>query len=373
MVEEPMNDLLLNRNYNILSAGAFHIAVLKPDGTVVAVGQNHSGECDVSSWTDIMDIRCGAFYTLGLKYDGTVVCAGLNGKATEAIGKWKHLIAISAGAYRIAGLKYDGTVVQYGFTSQQNRDTIASWKDITAISAGSYHLVGLKKDGTLVYAGAGEDAGLNTNLFKDVKNVTAIDSGKQFTVYLRDGKAYAEDYAYKGGSALEFVVDHYPKLYEPLFEDTCSDIAILKAGCGNLLGIALDGHIMITGEDRNELKNGVSQWENMIDIDAGLEFVVGINKDGKILLTGKNILRNTSHPFHKLCRGTLFDSPDEYETFRIRRLKTELDSVKMKFMNYEDTLHRSPANLVSRKNRKELTERYEFLQEEQKRLELLTK
>ena len=130
---------------------------------------------------------------------------------------------------------------------------------------------------------------------------------------------------------------------------------------------------MITGEDRNELKKGVSQWENMIDIDAGLEFVVGINKNGKILLTGKNVLRNTSHPFHKLCRGTLFDTPDEYEIFRQRRLKTELDRVKIKFMDYEDTLRWRTPNLVYRKNRKELIERYESLQEEWKRLEILTK
>ena len=36
-----------------LSAGLYHTVGLKADGTVVAVGENDYGRCDVSGWTNI--------------------------------------------------------------------------------------------------------------------------------------------------------------------------------------------------------------------------------------------------------------------------------------------------------------------------------
>jgi hypothetical protein len=49
---------------------------LKSDGTVVAVGENYVGECDVGGWTDIVQVDAGGYHTVGLKSDGTVVSVG---------------------------------------------------------------------------------------------------------------------------------------------------------------------------------------------------------------------------------------------------------------------------------------------------------
>ena len=43
------------------------------DGTVVAVGENDNGQCNVSSWRDIIAISAGNSFTLGLKSDGTIM------------------------------------------------------------------------------------------------------------------------------------------------------------------------------------------------------------------------------------------------------------------------------------------------------------
>jgi hypothetical protein len=51
---------------------------LKSDGTVVAVGNNYYGQCDVSSWTDIVQVAASYLHTVGLKSDGTVVAVGHN-------------------------------------------------------------------------------------------------------------------------------------------------------------------------------------------------------------------------------------------------------------------------------------------------------
>ena len=56
-----------------VSAGQSHTVGLKTDGTVVAVGDNDHGQCDVSNWTDIVAVSAGIDYTVGLKADGTVV------------------------------------------------------------------------------------------------------------------------------------------------------------------------------------------------------------------------------------------------------------------------------------------------------------
>jgi hypothetical protein len=50
---------------------------IKADGTLVAVGLNDYGQCNVSGWTDITQVAAGETHTVGLKADGTVVAAGL--------------------------------------------------------------------------------------------------------------------------------------------------------------------------------------------------------------------------------------------------------------------------------------------------------
>lgn len=63
---------------NTIAAGRGHTVALKSDGTVMAVGNNKHGQCDVSSWSDIVAIAAGSNHTIGLKSDGTVVAMGLN-------------------------------------------------------------------------------------------------------------------------------------------------------------------------------------------------------------------------------------------------------------------------------------------------------
>ena len=87
---------------------------LKADGTVVAVGDNADGQCDVGGWTDIVQVAAGALHTVGLKADGTVVVAGDNDYGQCNVGDWTDIIQVAAGALHTVGLKADGTVVAAG-------------------------------------------------------------------------------------------------------------------------------------------------------------------------------------------------------------------------------------------------------------------
>ena len=70
----------------MVAAGGQHTVGLKSDSTVVAVGNNEYGQCDVGNWTDIIQFDSSQYNTVGVKSDGTVVAVGL-GSGCD-IGGW---------------------------------------------------------------------------------------------------------------------------------------------------------------------------------------------------------------------------------------------------------------------------------------------
>ncbi len=59
-----------------IELGETHIVGLKPDGTVVAAGSNHCGQCDVEEWKDVVMVDAGINCTVGLTKDGELLVAG---------------------------------------------------------------------------------------------------------------------------------------------------------------------------------------------------------------------------------------------------------------------------------------------------------
>lgn len=51
------------------SGGHRHTVGLTSDGTVMAVGNNRYGQCNVSGWRDIVATAAGCAHTRGLKSD----------------------------------------------------------------------------------------------------------------------------------------------------------------------------------------------------------------------------------------------------------------------------------------------------------------
>ena len=75
-----------------VSAGGSHTVGLKADGTVVAVGYNDNGQCDVDGWTDIVAVSVSSRHTVGLKADGTVVAVGDNGYGRCDVDGWTDIL-----------------------------------------------------------------------------------------------------------------------------------------------------------------------------------------------------------------------------------------------------------------------------------------
>ena len=140
---------------------------LKADGTVVAVGSNSYGLCDVSSWQDIVQVSAGNSHTVGLKADGTVVAVGFNCGGSCDVSSWQDIVQVSAGDDHTVGLKADGTVVATEYIGKRElyhgQCEVSDWRDIVQVSAGSYHTVGLKSDGTVVAVGLNDDTQRDIN------------------------------------------------------------------------------------------------------------------------------------------------------------------------------------------------------------------
>jgi alpha-tubulin suppressor-like RCC1 family protein len=81
---------------------------------VVAVGNNDRGQCNVSDWTDIIQVLAGYSHTVGLKSDGTVVAVGNNDYGQCNVGNWMDIVQVAAGIYHTVGLRSNGAVVAAG-------------------------------------------------------------------------------------------------------------------------------------------------------------------------------------------------------------------------------------------------------------------
>ena len=222
-----------------VSAGDDHTVGLKSDGTVVAVGKNNSWQCDVENWTDIVAVSAGDSHTVGLKSDGTVVAVGDNDDGQCDVTKWKNIVAVSAGEDHTVGLKADGTVVAVGANTTAQCD-VQDWKDIVAVSAGTLHTVGLKSDGTVV--AVGDHIACNV---LDWKDIVAVSAGNRYTVGLKsDGTAVA--------------VGGY--MFGRCDVQDWKDIVAISAGCKHTVGLKADGTVVAVGY-KEDGQCDVSDWK----------------------------------------------------------------------------------------------------------------
>ena len=117
--------------------GSGHTVGLREDGTVVAVGDNSFGQCNVDEWTDIVAVAAGDWHTVGLCSDGSVVSTkpdvnkypDLYVNACN-VEDWNDIVAIAAGTGSTVGLREDGTVVAVGYNDYNQCDSANGWEEI---------------------------------------------------------------------------------------------------------------------------------------------------------------------------------------------------------------------------------------------------
>ena len=267
----------------LIASGYDHTAGLKADGTVVAVGIDKSGRCNVTDWCDIVAIAAGSD-TMGLRSNGTVVATGddvtgcrhnmanavervlsydyLYANATD----WRDIIDIAAGSHSV-GLRSNGTVVAGGY-NKFGQCRVSGWRDIVAIAAGNYHTLGVKADGTVVAVGNNEHGQCNVAGWR---NVVAVAGGYGHTVGLKaDGTVVAVGDNKHGQCSVT----------------GWRDIVAISAGNSHTVGLKADGTVVATGENANK----VTAWRNIVAIAAAsYTNIVGLKADGTLVAVGSNL------------------------------------------------------------------------------------
>ena len=115
-----------------ISTDGDFIVGLKKNGTVVAAGNNRYGQCEISSWKDIVCIACGASHTVGVRSDGTVLAVGRNNDSECDVSTWKNIVSVEANFRGTVGLKRDGTLCVT--SAMTNRSKFLDIKDAIAVS-----------------------------------------------------------------------------------------------------------------------------------------------------------------------------------------------------------------------------------------------
>jgi alpha-tubulin suppressor-like RCC1 family protein len=270
-------------NITRVAAGQEYTVGLKSDGTVVAVGHNDFGQCDVGGWVNITQVAAGAAHTVGLKSDGTVVAVGYDYYGQCDVGDWTGINQTAAGWGHTLGLRSDGTVVAVGYngtvveiggrsyTSGGGQLDVGSWMNITRVAAGWGHTVGLRSDGTVVAAGGNPSGQCNVTGWT---GITQVSAGAGHTVGLKsDGTVVA-------------VGDNY---YGQCNVGSWSGIVQISAGWWYTVGLKSDGTVVAVGDNYYGQRN-VGSWTNITQVAAGWRHTAGRRNDSTVIAAGSMVM-----------------------------------------------------------------------------------
>lgn len=169
-----------------------HTVVLNSDGSVSAFGDNSYGQCNVSSWANVVMVSVGKYHTVALTNNGTVLATGRNTYGECSVSSLRDIVMVSAGEYTTLALGRNGTVKAFGRNSSGQCDT-GVWSDIVSISAGSLHSAALTRDGKVLSCGS---ALLGMGAVSSWSDISYVSAGDSFTL----GKTAGGEYIVTGSS-----------------------------------------------------------------------------------------------------------------------------------------------------------------------------
>jgi hypothetical protein len=254
----------------MISTYSFTTVGLRANGSVVAVGANWSGQCDVGNWTDIIEVAGGGWQTAGLTSNGTVVVVGCVGDDLGQcnVSEWTEIRQIASGNAHTVGIKSDETVVAVGADSFGQCD-VGNWTGIIQVTAAGQHTVGLRADGTVVAVGWNVFGQCNVGNWTNIIQVAA---GDDHTVGLRaDGTVIA-------------VGDTLPGQCNV---GNWTNIVMIAAAAYHTVGLRSDGTVIAAGEN-NWGECNVGNWTDIVQVAAGAEHTVGLKSDGTVVAVGHN-------------------------------------------------------------------------------------
>lgn len=266
---------------------------IRTDGTVLAAANSSEDEADAAAirqWNEITAIASGWFYTVGLRVDGSVVAVGENDSGQCNVEKWRNITAIACGWHHTVGLRANGTVVAVG-ENEKGQCNVGDWRDITAIACGWGHTVGLRADGTVVAAGYDEDT---CNAVKGWRDIIAIACDATDTVGLRANGTAVTRYGPKCKNWHDVAAlvcnGRYGLRKDGTIASSDDDEDDWCFGWSNIIAVSgfSDDQISALHSDGTVISTGCGEsrkWTDIVSICRITDEVYGIRKDGTVVAT----------------------------------------------------------------------------------------
>ena len=279
-----------------VAGGYAHTVGVKDDGTVVAVGDNSEGQCDVGGWTGINQTAAGFGHTVGLKTDGTVVAVGSNYDGQCEVGGWTGIAQVAASYDHTVGLETDGSVVAVGYDSC-GQCNVGNWTGITQVAAGGYHTVGLKSDGTVVAVGDNSEGQCDVGGWTGIAQVAA---GDYNTVGLKsDGTVVAVGENDEG----QCDVGGWTNITQ----------VAAGGGWGHTVGLEAGDTVVAVGSNYFG-QCEVGGWTDIVQVTAGWYHTVGLKSDGTVVAVGWNAYGQCGDIVTETVEDDTVDAREEADT-----------------------------------------------------------
>ncbi len=276
------------------------VVALKKDGTAVMGGELHKyphlmfGEFP-HTWHQVKQVAAGFLTVYGLKEDGSICQWGLRGPANgttgvrDANGIPIRFCAIDAMQDTFLGLMADGSL--YSFKENgQFRQVMPPGSGITDFSAnnGFYDEAVFVRGGQVTSLSVFHESGFSDQDWEALaqwRDIVHIEAG--FRSPQMAGIAVIEE----GAPMMAGIrTDGRVIALDPALNQEVSgwaDIVEIQTGDGFLLGLRQDGSVVVAGKRGHLFTQDIKAWEDIVDIACGESFCAGVTRDGRVLFAGE--------------------------------------------------------------------------------------
>ena len=258
----------------LLAAGSHCAAVLNSDGTISQYGGLMSGIV-AYDWSDIVQLSGYGDLLAGLRSDGTVVVSGADVQYlnVDTYKGWTDIVQVEVSYHGLLALTQDGYVLYTGNinTGEQDygRSDCVDWYGVKKLIKGDEHIVAINADGTMDSAGMNNVNQCAVSGFSDVIDAA---TGCQCTYILH-------------ANGTVDVIGGNPKYDFGQFDAAeWTDIIAIECGDRFVIGLKNDGTVVAAGDNEYGQKN-VRTWTNIVAICAGTRNSYAMDANGLLYST----------------------------------------------------------------------------------------
>ncbi len=240
--------------------------------------------------TGVRAIAAGDAHGLALKTDGSLVAWGDNssGQTTLPAGLSGNVVAIAAGANVSGAVRRDGTVQLWGASTSGVTTPPANLSGVRQLAigggttAGAFHALALRTDGTVVAWGS-NSAG-QTSVPPGLVNVVAVAASDRLSVALRaDGTVVRWGVTFAGAV--------------PFPAGLSGVTAIASSGSAQFaLALKIDGTVVGWGANASGQATVPAGLAEVVSIATGGSHSLALKADGTVVAWGSNSSRQTEVP-----------------------------------------------------------------------------